>query len=243
MLSIPYPSVSVSRWSGSISPNRIGWEGGEDGRFGGGEDGLLGALLRERCDMDLDVDGAPPASAAVFGLLILLANDAPLFCGRSAVVFARWEALGIEPELLGAWLRVLELGEGRGPVLEGWLGSEADGVDLALRAWAGRCMRDERAGGRGIMDDVSESNFFFRSLTLGLPAESALGRLTGSRPLLMGAEAERRLGRNSVRVLVVRGEREAWVELGGGSSREVGAVVAMGASFLVLANEAGSTPL
>lgn len=99
--------------------------------------------------------------------------------------------------------------EGRGPVLEGWLGSEADVVDLALRAWAGRCMRDERAGGRGIMDDVSWSNFFLRSLTLGLPVESALGRLVGGRSLPRGAEAERRLGRNSVRVLVVRGGREA----------------------------------
>lgn len=118
VLSIPYPSVWVSRWSGSISPNRIGWEGGEDGGFGGGEDGLLDALLRERCDMDLDVDGAPPASPAVFGLLILLANDAPLFCGRSAVVFARWEALGTEPELLDAWRRGLEPCDGRGPVLE-----------------------------------------------------------------------------------------------------------------------------
>lgn len=64
---------------------------------------MLGALLRERCDMDLDVDGAPPASATVFGLLILLANDAPLLlCGRSEVVFARWDALGMEPEPLGA---------------------------------------------------------------------------------------------------------------------------------------------
>lgn len=70
-------------------------------------------------------------------------------------------------------------------------------------------MMDERAGGRGIMDDVSESNFFLRSLTLGFPAESTLGRPTGSRSLVMGAEAERRLGRNRVRALVVRGGREA----------------------------------
>lgn len=107
-------------------------------------------------------------------------------------------------------------------------------------------MRDERAGGLGIMDDVSWSNFFLKSLTLGLLAGSALGMVTGGRSLLIGAEAERILGRSSVRDLAaVRLGREGWLGVREDDElpREVEAVVAINASCARLVDEVGSTPL
>lgn len=62
-------------------------------------------------------------------------------------------------------------------------------------------MSDDRAGGLGIMEDVSWSNFFRRSLTLGLFAGLALGRVPDDGSLLVGAETERKLGRSSDREL------------------------------------------
>ena len=111
--SIPYPRACVSRWSGSISPNSIGWPGGEDGVFEGGEIGSLGALLSDgRCGVDLDVDELAAASVAVFGLLILLANDAPLLpCGGLEVDFECWVV--DEPERLEEGVAALELAADR----------------------------------------------------------------------------------------------------------------------------------
>ena len=73
----------------------MGWLGNEDGVLDGGL-GSLAALLRDgRRGIDLGVDDPPPVSVAVFGLLILLANEAPLLaCGGLEVVFACWEAAG-----------------------------------------------------------------------------------------------------------------------------------------------------
>lgn len=96
------------------------------------------------------------------------------------------------------------------------------------------------------MDDVSWSNFFLRSLTLGLPAESSLGMFVGGRSLLMGADTERKFGRSGLRVVAaVGGGREAWlgIEEGIELPREVGAVVTIGALFPRPAEEFGSTPL
>ena len=125
------------------------------------------------------------------------------------------------------------------------MGPEGDAADLAFEAWVGRCMRAARAGGLGIMDDVSWSNFFVRSLTLGLFAGPALGLAAVGRSLLIGAETERKPGRNGVREFeAVGGGREAWLEPGEDESpRELEAVEAMGASCLRLADEFGSAPL
>lgn len=68
----------MSRWSGSISPNKIGWGGCEDSELRVGEDGSLGAFARGGRVGDLGVSGLVPAPVAGFGLLIRLANDAPL---------------------------------------------------------------------------------------------------------------------------------------------------------------------
>lgn len=93
VFSIPYPSACISRWSGRISPNRIGWLGGEVGAFEDGRVGSLDAWLKDgRRGLGFDVGELPPASVAVFGLLILLAKDAPLLaCGRLEVAFVWWE--------------------------------------------------------------------------------------------------------------------------------------------------------
>lgn len=108
VLSIPYPRACVSRWSGSISPNSIGWLGGEDGVSEGEGVASLGALLSDgRRGVDLDEDERLPASVAVFGLLILLANEAPLLaCGGLEIDFDCWVV--DEPERLDEEVAVLE---------------------------------------------------------------------------------------------------------------------------------------
>lgn len=156
VFSIPYPGACVSRWSGSISPNSIGWLGGEDGVFEGEGVGSLGALLIDgRRSVDLGVDKLPPASVDVFGLLILLANDAPpLACEGLEVDFECWVV--DEPARLDEGVAALEPAADReGVWVVGWPVLEGDVADLAFEECVGRCMRDERAGGLGIMDDVS----------------------------------------------------------------------------------------
>lgn len=158
--------------------------------------------------MDLDVGELPSASVAVLGLLILLAKDAPLrACGMLEVAFVCREELCVVEELerLDGGVPALAPAADREAAWKVWLGPEGNAPDLAFEDWVGRCMRASRADGLGIMDDVSWSNFFFRSLTLGLFAGSPRGMTTGDRSLLMGAETERRPGRSSVRVFVAVG--------------------------------------
>jgi hypothetical protein len=112
-------------------------------------------------------------------------------------------------------------------------------------AWVGRCMIDDRAGGRGIIDDVSWSNFLLRSLTLGLLAEAASGMFTGPWPLPVGEEVDRRLGRKGVREADVVGGglgiSEAGRRKAGVSTRDANAGSAMDVSLCGLAGF-GSTP-
>lgn len=105
--SMPYPRACVSRWSGRISPNNIGWAGDEDG-VSEERVASLGALFSDRRrGVDLGVVELPPASV-VFGLLILLANDAPfLACGALEVDFGCWVA--DEPERLDEGVGASEL--------------------------------------------------------------------------------------------------------------------------------------